>query len=1145
MKKCLLLLLLSFLFFSCSTPVIELSSSDSVDSIVKQFGTPTIRSVSNGLPGEIVLKWESVPNSIGYKVYVLNDSFEASESYFVKKTEYSYKVKPGIKKFFYVTAVTRENGKEIESLASKIFQGVSLARPEITNIEEDSENNEVRLYWFMKSEELYKERITYEIECKNSKGEEIVKSINATDLPDGNVVIFSGLHKDLYQVNVKAYSSAARNKPIASLVKEKNITGYLISPPVITSSIPSLVSPNVMKVKLNLTWSDNSKKSDVEYFLKTEQVRPYKDGEPCPPPDIRKISTADLDALEYTVDFSDLSKKNELRGYYVWTLYIVEKNTESLDDETKIIAEASTQEVLVTNNVLKYPKFTVIDGYKDKIEIQIDDADQGNADITYELVRQEPGFDDKKNLLLEKVGGVYKVVTDTNLRAGATYQYTLKRLYMDEGEAIETKTMLIGQTMGEIGAISFDENSVQQSSITVTWPIVTGAKEYYVSLYDDGKSTPLTGWNNIKIDYNSEFGVDCENLNMNVSLSSDKKTIILKMEKVPHYNKPTESGKPMRCYVVAKSSKDSSATYIDDVKTLGPALTNPQFNENSLKESEITISWKPIKGATKYKIRRIGMKMTNSEEREPSIQEKIFEVAPTEKNIDNRFEFTDRANSGEAEILSYGYPFRYEVFPVDDRADISIYGAEEESVFTVGSTLGLGLDVLATKSESATEIKVSWKKPFNAARGKPVVWVQRDGGGWIKADDYFTFDSVAEGEVPVSGVYKPAPQYKASYFKFAVSYSGNLSTQESIDKRSQYLQILEADKIPEINESKNKGYLFALNIKGDIDPTDNFAEIISWEPWDYEQRKIGFDGNGNSYELWLLSNDYGTGEKLGDVTSSGITLIDDETQARLNIILTAGDDGKSVKIKPRNVTSLGGNNDIYEGLLKVLRDYRHMPYFVGSRTLSDSSVVNLPDADPGVYAYRNVTDAEFARAALLVMTYGFYKNAGGDDDYSKVDSDCRIGQEGTHGSEIEGSFYNSNGSIDGWYGINITYRHSFNASEYMPLMKNKAGTKTSFVKINISDSYLHRYDLTNGFLRLDDATVIDVSCVNSSIPIANGKVVITCNNDKNATIKVTREGKDEVQIVTKTTLDEFHKWFPIQCSKSNKWYLNNQTYYWW
>lgn len=1142
MRKVFLPLLLSFLFFSCSSPVIDLPTSNSSETTQKQFSAPTVKSVSNGLPGEIVLKWEAVSNSIGYKVYVLNDSFGSDESYFVKKCEYSYKVKPGIKKYFYVTAVTRENGKEVESSASKIYQGVALAKPEITSIEEDAENNEVRLYWFMKNEELYKERVTYEIECKNSSGEEILKSINATDLNNGNVAVFSGLHKGLYQFSVKAYCSSARSKPIASIIKEKNITGYLITPPVIASSIPSLVSANVMKISLNLTWSDNSKKSDVDYILKTEQVRPYKAGEPCPPPEITKISQSDLDTLEYTIDFSDLSKKSELRGYYVWTLYIVEKGTETLEDETKIIAEASTQEVLVTNNVLKYPAFTVTDGYKDKIEIKIDDADQASADVSYELVRQESGFDDKKNLPLEKVAGVYSVVTDSNLRAGSTYQYTLKRLYTDGGETVETMTMLVGQTMGEMGTIQFDENTVQQSSITVSWPVVTGANEYYVSLYDDGKATPLAGWDRIKIEYDSELGVDSENLNLDVSLSSDKKTIILKMNKVPHYNKPTESGKPMRCYVEAKSAKDSSLTYIDDVKTLGPALTNPQFNENSLKESEITISWKPIKGAVKYKIRRIGMKMTNSEEKEPSIQEKIFEVTPTEKNSDNRFEYTDKANSGETEIISYGYPFRYEVFPVDDNGDISIYGADEEPVSTVGSTLGLGLGVLASKSESSTGIKVSWNKPFNANKGKPIVWVQKDGGTWSKAGDFFTFDAVADGEVPVSGVYKPAPEYKADYFNFAISYGGKLAAPESIDKRSHYLQTLAADKISGINEAKNKGYLFAVYLKGTMDPTDDFAEIISWEPWDYNQRKIGLDGNGNSYELRLLSNDYGPGVKLGDVTLSGITLIDDEAQAQLNIILSAGEDGKSVKIKPRNSTSIDGDNIIYEGLLKVLRDYHHMPYFVGSRTLSDNSILNLPDADPGVYAYRNVTDAEFARAALLVMTYGFYKNAGGKDDYSNVTGKCYVKAEGTHADGNGGEFYNSGGTLGGIDNAGKYYHTMKAVNKYSPKMLSKSGVNTNFVSITIASTEFWRAGLNSGFLRITGEASLAVNPVDDSMSIYAGTVTITCNDNQNSKITVTRDGIKKT-VCEKSTNIKY--WFPIQIKADKTWYLNNATYYWW
>ena len=168
-------------------------------------------------------------------------------------------------------------------------------------------------------------------------------------------------------------------------------------------------------------------------------------------------------------------------------------------------------------------------------------------------------------------------------------------------------------------------------------------------------------------------------------------------------------------------------------------------------------------------------------------------------------------------------------------------------------------------------------------------------------------------------------------------------------------------------------------------------------------------------------------------------------------------DGNGVKITPTGLS----DNTVHNGLLKVLRDYKHYAQVLVTRENSNGQVItaSFADDEENMYTARQITDRERAKICMLTLSDGFYRmNNGGKLDLGS-EKDIR---EGTGDPYYTGYYYLQHTG-------QVTKDFKYKLTDYSPKFPTRAGgdanknnTITAQVLQITVDSVVYRHSTTAG-----------------------------------------------------------------------------------
>ena len=211
--------------------------------------------------------------------------------------------------------------------------------------------------------------------------------------------------------------------------------------------------------------------------------------------------------------------------------------------------------------------------------------------------------------------------------------------------------------------------------------------------------------------------------------------------------------------------------------------------------------------------------------------------------------------------------------------------------------------------------------------------------------------------------------------------------------------------------------------------------------------------------------------------------------------------------------------DVNKGLLYVLRDYKHYVAITTTRTGLDSQIITCSFSDDdNVFAFRKITETEFARCIMLAVAEGFNKSSypsgtisGGAGTFSLKNKDWKIWYE-----------------MINFQNRYLTYPGQEDLSTYIDAFFtiDKSGWtrcgKTTGVNSALSD-----FDSAN----------LNVTKFYDYLPECYSGIVTFTGSKNSVNISVTQNGVKTVIISISGDEVNRRKWLPI------KWYSDSSTLY--
>lgn len=575
-------------------------------------------------------------------------------------------------------------------------------------------------------------------------------------------------------------------------------------------------------------------------------------------------------------------------------------------------------------------------------------------------------------------------------------------------------------TLGTPG-VTFDSVTVSQNSLSVSWPEIEKATSYVVSYKYPGVSE------NTKVMRNGEFITFAQAYEADTKIIPVAKedgdpgvvnTLSCTFEKPIGYDYMEFSGRNVEVTVKALN-ENLENVYTEGkavVYTLGPAAAGTTATV-AAKENSIDVSWKEVPGATGYLIARTRYGASNTDDSRSSDGEFVYFYDGSKLSVQGQDEakfnsevtvsdeegiytltdkYTDSTDvtqndttwkfSIEQDKLGWGYPYRYQVFPV--KTSVPVFSRDGENIslctvddvvfldadknYVVGSAIGYGLDVKATKAESADTVTVTWTKPYMGGTGtlKPVLLRVESGTSETSWTTYSQADFETEGSkatVHLSG--DGANRNKA--YDYVVKYVPDGSSGFTYSPLAAYTEAQKGDS--SLDEPANKGYFFSV-VGAEASKTDikdggasTFAEELAITPYNWTERKNGPE----KYKVYVKNNNI---------------------DGNYNLVATIPVNKESygtpaINVSDINVTVSGSglrftpvfSGDVHGGLLKVLRDYKHYYKIEAVRTIKDSDGVETEitavlGEDDSIWGARQITAKEFAKVATLSVGDGLYND---------------------------------------------------------------------------------------------------------------------------------------------------------------------------
>lgn len=792
----------------------------------------------------------------------------------------------------------------------------------------------------------------------------------------------------------------------------------------------------------------------------------------------------------FTVDeLSDHIYKANLHanpGSYSFTVNAKHKTsgwTESITTPNSRYVVPDLQPLIVQNLVVQ-------DGYPDKFVLTWD----RDPSVTYEI----------KYKMEDAQGGDYTliepVLADEGAEPGQTQPFEYPLTHYDgsqgknavtSGDALRIEIVPYTDYQGDnhkagnpespdqlfytLGtpAVTFDETKATADSITVSWPKIEKATSYEVTYAYDGVSgTTQILRDGVATTFADAYKADTQIIPVTkeeeIQVTDDITCVI---PKPIGYDYMAYSGKDVTVTVKAiNETRQTQTTGTAITRTLGPAVTGVNATV-ATKENGIDVSWKEVPGATGYLIARTRYGATNTDDSRSTDGEFVYfydgstlsvvgqditlnpaiKVTPDGDTFTLADTYTDSTGVAmdnptrkfriEQDKLGWGYPYRYQVFPVKEstpsfvRADNlnqctvgSVTYQDADKNYVVGSAIGYGLDVKATKAESADTVTVTWTKPYLEDNTKlaPVVYrkASSDPSGKWEA----ITPSITNTEATVS-IASEKTDTKHKAFDYIVKYEEQSSFEGN--PHPYYVESLKGDG----QEAANKGYYFTI-LGADASKREiaGNAEELTVTAYDWKERKNGPE----AYKVYIKNNNI-DGEwhlvATVPVTDKGYGTITGGNDTGITVSNPAG---TILRFTPEFT------NDVHTKYLKVLRDYKHYYKVEAVRTITDSKgvateITAVLGDDDSIWGARQITAKELVKAATLAMSDGLYL-VNGTAWHTANNSIFDFTRNENAVSPGTGSVYaECDFGVENW---DIIY------TNYKPALQSKGGSKNTFLTIN-------------------------------------------------------------------------------------------------
>lgn len=884
----------------------------------------------------------------------------------------------------------------------------------------------------------------------------------------------------------------------------------------------------------------------------------------------------------FTVDeLSDHIYKADLHanpGSYSFTVNAKHKTsgwTESITTPNSRYVVPDLQPLIVQNLVVQ-------DGYPDKFVLTWD----RDPSVTYEI----------KYKMEDAQGGDYTliepVLADEGAEPGQTQPFEYPLTHYDgsqgknavtSGDALRIEIVPYTDYRGDnhkagnpespdqlfytLGtpAVTFDQTKTAADSITVTWPKIEKATSYEVTYAYDGVSVETQVLRDgVATTFADAYKADTQIIPVTkeeeIQVTDDITCVI---PKPIGYDYMAYSGKDVTVTVKAiNETRQTKTTGTADTRTLGPAAAGVSATVAE-KESSIDVSWKEVPGATGYLIARTRYGATNTDDSRSTDGEfvyfydagarKLTIIGQDEAQIDSTVTLQDdtftladtytdstgvamddptRKFRIEQDKLGWGYPYRYQVFPVKEstpsfvRADNlnqctvgSVTYQDADKNYVVGSAIGYGLDVKATKAESADTVTITWTKPYLTGTNRtlnPVVYrkASSDPSGKWEA----ITPSITNTEATVS-IASEKTDTKHKAFDYIVKYEEQSSFEGN--PHPYYVESLQGDG----QEAANKGYYFTI-LGADASKREiaGNAEELTVTAYDWKERKNGPE----AYKVYIKNNNI-DGEwhlvATVPVTDKGYGAITGENDTGITVSNPAG---TILRFTPEFT------DDVHTKYLKVLRDYKHYYKIEAVRTITDSDGVETKIStvigdDDSIWGARQITAKEFAKATLLVYSYGVRSlgDPWGMSSWKTIDD--KYG-----------------GSCSARYTWTVPAgKYEYKMLSYSPTLSTNIGTSHRLLSVSTqSNAYLWVPSAGTTYTETLESVTLNTMGVPGDISIEKfGQGSITFNAKRDSgTIDVTYNGTNDRIIIS--SAEGRKKWIPLRFRDDGAWWYEDPSYGW-
>ena len=806
----------------------------------------------------------------------------------------------------------------------------------------------------------------------------------------------------MYDYKVQSYADET-NREISSNLSYATTKGFLMGIPNFQTTnyeaIKNSEETQYVKVSTNFSfnWNMFGYENNYGFVLGEKRYKLEIDNSDS------KDETGDTETFTYFKDISsineytktfDLTNAEELiniRGYYSYKLYIIQNPSDDYIAPSpgstfdSVLQVEAFGKVLVTQDTSKpeIANFSTVDGYKDKILLSwtYDETIQ-KYEITYELEDgTEAVIEDLSTALTNATNGS-TITYEHKVESGFYATYTLTAF---RGINVSTEPVKL-YTLGT-PILTFDNENPKYDNISVTWNPVNKVDSYELSYsVDNGTS------------YTSPIEIPASTTELeNLTINADE-SFTYKFVQPTNYDDATFSGKDILVKIQAKNTLNSTTNNVI-AKTLGPALTK-KLATVALSTESINVKWNKVQGAKKYLIKRERYSADNKSilstdfyyvntdaskvavDGEDIDTSKYVKISYDEIALEYKLEDSSYPNTGNTkwqinqDRINWGFPYHYTVFPLENETDSfdvetgaladKVTYKNLSDVESIGSALGYGHNVTATKSEDPRKITITWDKPYlsDKASYEPVLCRSKAGENkWEQQTDIDIESNATEA------IFEPIGKERIQPYEFAIVYYK--TSEEDFHLNQSYLDDL-ASKIDEYKEPINKGYAFAIETEARnvlVGQSATYNEKILWTLWDYEKRARG-PKNDAVYTVSMQNNNLGDDwKKVATYKNDGTVTINNPAEYETTIT----QQGNGIVIAPNGLAS--NDNAVHNGLLKVLRDYKHYVKVIVTRVNSEGQEItaSFADDEENNYIVRKITEGELTKSISLIIADAIYQ----------------------------------------------------------------------------------------------------------------------------------------------------------------------------